>query len=133
MGRRGDRLERRVFLVSWGRVSQVPYSEDLCAFFLGQTAPDSVWFAGSQGVPAAVLENRAVMADCLCLVDPSLFLAFSFARGVEEYLHIHTPTCGVQLPVPLFGDWEQGCGFHQSVIPTESTRRSCEAGSKPRS
>lgn len=105
LGRRGDRLGGRVLSASLGRVSQVPYSEDLCAFFLGQPAPDAVWFAGSQGVPAAVLENRAAMADCLRLVDPSLLLVSSFARGVEEYLHIHAATCGVQLPVPFFGDW----------------------------
>ena len=37
------------------------------------------------------------------LVDSLLLPVPSFARGVEEYLHVHAPTSGFQLPVPVLG------------------------------
>ena len=59
-------------------------------------------------------------ADCPRLVDPSLLLMASFARGVEEYLHIHAPDMWRPTASSILR--RRGGGFHQSVVPTEFTK-----------
>jgi hypothetical protein len=74
--------------------------EDLLAFGLGESSPDTVGLAYRQRVPAALYEHRAALADRL---GPGLSVRSgwaAFAVGVEEEAGVHPPTSATELPVP---------------------------------
>ena len=78
-------------------------ADDLVALRFGQPAPDPVGLLHRQGVPAALLENRAALADLLGPSLPPDSRRTALALGMEEEGAVHASASAPHLPVPDVG------------------------------